>query len=125
MCGNFHRSTKLNEAPGPRGREFTRHIEPVDQGRMTVNTAGVLAFLGVAMLSLIVGCAAVREGEGPSTATMHPSSVQRRFWSTYSAPTPAADPLQSDWSDTDPPMHPGQGHGHAVQSGYKTFVNPD
>jgi hypothetical protein len=89
-----------------------------------MNTANSLTFSTLAMLALTVGCAEVNEGGGPSTPTVDLWSVQQRFQNYYFTPTPAADQLQSDWSDTDPPIYVGVGLGAATQVGDKTLVHP-
>jgi hypothetical protein len=70
---------------------------------MTVNAANSLILSTLAILSLTVGCAEVNEGDRPSTLSVDPWSMRQRLQNYHFAPTPAVDPLQSDWSDTDPP----------------------
>jgi hypothetical protein len=127
--GSFHKSTYVSEAERNAGhssaRELTRRIWAAYQGRMTVNAANSLTLSTLAMLALTVGCAKVNEGGGPSTPTVYLWSVQQRFQNYYFAPVPALDPLQWDWSDTDPPIHTGVGRGAAMRLGDKTLVHPD
>jgi hypothetical protein len=80
-----------------------------------VNAANSLALSTFAILALTVGCAEVKGGGEPSTPTVGLWSVQQRFQNYHFAPAPAVDPLQSDWSDTDPPIHAGAGRGAAMQ----------
>ena len=66
-----------------------------------MNATNSQILFALAMLSLTAGCTAVYEGVGPSTPAVDLWSVQQRFRNYYL--TPAMDPLQPDWSDTDPP----------------------